>query len=134
MSGRYGGVMGGRHRARGRRSARGSAKGAAPARRPPVPAHISESVSARAHATATSAPVPATDQDPLGAPLGRGAGKPPKPRRRDEAPTLSLFVWALEREQEGGARESGLVDGRAGDIAGCGGVPRSRPCVRAFVR
>ncbi len=27
--------------------------------------------------------------------------KPPKPRRRDEAPTLSLFEWALEREQEG---------------------------------
>ena len=32
------------------------------------------------------------------------AGEPdeePKPRRRDEAPTLSLFEWALEREQEG---------------------------------
>ena len=27
--------------------------------------------------------------------------EPPKPRRRDEAPTLSLFEWALEREQEG---------------------------------
>ena len=27
--------------------------------------------------------------------------EPPKPRRRDEAPTLSLFEWALEQEQEG---------------------------------
>jgi len=26
---------------------------------------------------------------------------PPKRRRRDEGPTLSLFEWALEREQEG---------------------------------
>jgi len=26
--------------------------------------------------------------------------EPPKRRRRDEAPTLSLFEWALEREQE----------------------------------
>ncbi|MDE2752267.1 MAG: hypothetical protein OXI83_06795 [Gemmatimonadota bacterium] len=31
------------------------------------------------------------------------AGKPEEParKRRDEAPTLSLFEWALEREQEG---------------------------------
>ena len=31
------------------------------------------------------------------------AGEPaePKPRRRDEAPTLSLFEWALDREREG---------------------------------
>ena len=31
------------------------------------------------------------------------AGEPaePKPRRRDEAPTLSLFEWALEQEREG---------------------------------
>ena len=31
------------------------------------------------------------------------AGEPPEPprRRRDEAPTLSLFEWALEQEQEG---------------------------------
>ncbi len=27
--------------------------------------------------------------------------EPPNPRRRDEAPTLSLFEWALEKEQEG---------------------------------
>ncbi|MDE2695310.1 MAG: hypothetical protein OXH97_02175, partial [Chloroflexota bacterium] len=27
--------------------------------------------------------------------------EPPKRRRRYEAPTLSLFEWALEREQEG---------------------------------
>ncbi|MCY3568569.1 MAG: hypothetical protein OXH38_08065, partial [Chloroflexi bacterium] len=27
--------------------------------------------------------------------------EPPKRRRRDEAPTLSLFEWALEQEQEG---------------------------------
>jgi len=27
--------------------------------------------------------------------------EPPKPRWRDEAPMLSLFEWALEREQEG---------------------------------
>ncbi len=27
--------------------------------------------------------------------------EPPKRQRRDEAPTLSLFEWALEREQEG---------------------------------
>ncbi|MYJ68904.1 MAG: SWF/SNF helicase family protein [Gemmatimonadetes bacterium] len=27
--------------------------------------------------------------------------EPPKRKRRDEAPTLSLFEWALEREQEG---------------------------------
>ena len=27
--------------------------------------------------------------------------EPPKPRRRHEAPTLSLFEWALEQEQEG---------------------------------
>ena len=26
--------------------------------------------------------------------------EPPKPRRRDEAPTLSLFEWARDREQE----------------------------------
>ncbi len=31
------------------------------------------------------------------------AGEPDDPprKRRDEAPTLSLFEWALEREQEG---------------------------------
>ena len=31
------------------------------------------------------------------------AGKPDEPprKRRDEAPTLSLFEWALEQEQEG---------------------------------
>ena len=32
---------------------------------------------------------------------GESRGEPPKkPRRRDEAPTLSLFEWALAREQE----------------------------------
>ena len=58
--------------------------------------------------------------------------EPPKPRRRDEAPTLSLFRGGAGARTGEPARESGLVDGRAGDIAG--GVPRSRPCMRGFVR
>ncbi|MDE0614541.1 MAG: DEAD/DEAH box helicase [bacterium] len=33
--------------------------------------------------------------------MAREQDEPPKRRRRDEAPTLSLFEWALEREQEG---------------------------------
>ena len=33
---------------------------------------------------------------------------PPRGRRRDEAPTLSLFEWALEREQEAELAGAGL--------------------------
>ncbi len=57
--------------------------------------------------------------------------EPPKPRRRDEAPTLSLFEWALEREQEGRS-QARPVEGHGG-IAGYGGVPGSRPCLGPFV-
>ncbi len=35
--------------------------------------------------------------------MGGEQDEPPKPRRRDEAPTLSLFEWALEQEQQEGA-------------------------------
>ena len=33
--------------------------------------------------------------------MAQESQEPKQPRRRDEAPTLSLFEWALEREQEG---------------------------------
>ncbi len=48
--------------------------------------------------------------------LGGEPEEPPKRRRRDEAPTLSVLEWALEREQEGA-------------LAG-----RPRPCVGVFRR
>ena len=63
------------------------------------------------------------------------AGEPavPKPQRRREAPTLSLFEWALERETGRRARGSGVVDEGAGDIAAVAMSPAHRPCVRPFV-
>ncbi len=38
---------------------------------------------------------------------GDSPDEPPKPRRRHEAPTLSLFEWALEQEQEGALAAAG---------------------------
>ena len=56
----------------------------------------------------------------------------PEPRRRrQEAPTLSLFEWALEEERwRGRSRER--LGRRTRGHRHCGGVPGPPPCVQAF--
>ncbi len=60
--------------------------------------------------------------------MAKEPGEPPKRQHRDEAPMLSLFEWALEREQHGAlASASGLT---AGDRGGRRVKPRPSPVLR----